>query len=165
MFHKIKNVSALPEYKLSVQFSEGVTKIYDVKPLFDKIPVFAGLKDNLQEFFNVSVDIGGYGIVWNDDIDLSCDELWENGVQADTPFDGLMAFLRKEKAANKLMWGNANKMQRHELCYIVALDRVTKEIVAVLDNGEDERMNFMNKKKEHAQNYRGTHSCVFVQEY
>ena len=80
-------------------------------------------------------------------------------------FDGLMAFLKKEKAANKLMWGNANKMQRHGLCYIVALDRVTKEIVAVLDKGEAERMNFMNKKKEHARNYRGTHSCVFVQEY
>ena len=51
MFHKIKNVSALPEYKLSVQFSEGVTKIYDVKPLFEKIPLFADLKDDAQEFF------------------------------------------------------------------------------------------------------------------
>jgi hypothetical protein len=80
-------------------------------------------------------------------------------------FDGLMAFLKKEKAANKLMWGNANRMQRHGLCYIVALDRVTKEIVAVLDKGEAERMNFMNKKMEHARIYRGTHSCVFVQEY
>jgi len=30
MFHKIKNVSALPEYRLSVQFSEGCTKIYDM---------------------------------------------------------------------------------------------------------------------------------------
>ena len=27
MFHKIKNVAALPDYRLSVQFSEGVTKI------------------------------------------------------------------------------------------------------------------------------------------
>ncbi len=26
MFHKIKNVSPLPEYKLSVQFAEVVTK-------------------------------------------------------------------------------------------------------------------------------------------
>ena len=92
MFHKIKNVAALPEYKLSVQFSEGVTKIYDVKPLFERIPLFAELKDNLAEFACVSVDIGGYGIVWNDDLDLSCDELWKNGVQVDTPFDGLMSF-------------------------------------------------------------------------
>ena len=80
-------------------------------------------------------------------------------------FDGLMTFLKKEKAANRLMWGNANKMQRHELCYIVAIDRATKEIVAVLDKGDSERMNFVNKKMEHARNYRGTHSCVYVQEY
>ena len=38
MFHKIKNVAALPDYRLSVQFSEGVTKIYDVKPLFENLP-------------------------------------------------------------------------------------------------------------------------------
>jgi hypothetical protein len=91
MFHKIKNVSALPEYKLSVQFAEGVTKIYDVKPLFDKLPVFEDLKDNVAEFSCVTVDVGGYGIVWNDDLDLSCDELWKNGIRVDTPFDGLMA--------------------------------------------------------------------------
>ena len=112
MFHKIKNVSSLPEYKLSVQFSEGVTKIYDVKPLFDKMPVFAGLKDNLQEFFNVSVDVGGYGIVWNDDLDLSCDELWDNGVQVDTPFDGLMAFSDATE-----LWGLNESTLRKAITY------------------------------------------------
>ena len=30
--------------------------------------------------------------MWNDDIDLSCDELRDNGVVVKTPFDGLMAF-------------------------------------------------------------------------
>lgn len=112
MFHKIKNVSALPEYKLSVQFSEGVTKIYDVKPLFEKIPLFADLKDDAQEFFSVSVDIGGYGIVWNDDLDLSCDELWENGVQVDTPFDGLMAFSDATE-----LWGLNESTLRKAITY------------------------------------------------
>ncbi len=112
MFHKIKNVFALPEYKLSVQFSEGVTKIYDVKPLFDKIPVFADLKDNVQEFFSVSVDVGGYGIVWNDDLDLSCDELWDNGVQVDTPFDGLMAFSDATE-----LWGLNESTLRKAITY------------------------------------------------
>ena len=91
MFHKVKNISAMPDYKLSVQFCEGVTKIYDVKPLFEQLPVFSALQ-NEELFWGVSVDVGGYGIIWNDDLDLSCDELWENGVQIDTPFDGLMAF-------------------------------------------------------------------------
>ena len=76
MFHKIKNVSALPEYRLSVQFAEGVTKLYDVKPLFDRLPVFKSLIDSPEEFGCVSVDVGGYGIVWGDELDLSCDELW-----------------------------------------------------------------------------------------
>ena len=30
MFHKVKSVNALPDYNLSVQFCEGVKKIYDV---------------------------------------------------------------------------------------------------------------------------------------
>ena len=91
MFHKINNVYLLPEYRLSVQFAEGCTKIYDIKPLFEQIPLFAELKDNLL-FSDVTVDVGGHSIVWNDDLDLSCDELWESGEEVETPFDGLMAF-------------------------------------------------------------------------
>ena len=112
MFHKIKNVAALPEYKLSIQFSEGVTKIYDVKPLFVKIPLFAELKENPAEFACVTVDVGGYGIVWSDDLDLSCDELWENGVQVSTPFDGLMAF----RDATEL-WGLNESTLRKAITY------------------------------------------------
>jgi len=29
--------------------------------------------------YALRVDTGGYGICWNDEIDLSCNELWENG--------------------------------------------------------------------------------------
>ncbi|MBR5460682.1 MAG: DUF2442 domain-containing protein [Clostridia bacterium] len=78
MLHKIKSVQALPNYMLSIQFSEGITKIYNVEPLFDKNPIFRGLKDS-PLFEDVAVDVGGYGIIWNDDIDISCDELWLNG--------------------------------------------------------------------------------------
>ena len=91
MFHKTKNVSPLPGFKLSVQFCEGVTKLYDVKPLFERLPVFADLEKHPEIFSGVSVDVGGYGIVWNDELDLSGDELWEHGVSVDTLFDGLIA--------------------------------------------------------------------------
>ncbi len=112
MFHKIKNVAALPEYKLSVQFSEGVTKIYDVKPLFEKIPLFGELEKNQAEFSCVSVDVGGYGVVWNDELDLSCDELWDNGVRVDTPFDGLMAFSDATE-----LWGLNESTLRKAISY------------------------------------------------
>lgn len=36
MFHNIKSVVAMPDFVLSVRFSEGITKQYDLKPLFDK---------------------------------------------------------------------------------------------------------------------------------
>ena len=90
MFHKIKSVNPLNDYKLSIIFAEGITKIYDVKPLFIKWPIFNELK-NVELFNEVSVDKGGYGIIWNDYIDLSCDELFENGKTITTPFDDLMA--------------------------------------------------------------------------
>ena len=80
MFHKVKNVFPLPDLELSVQFSEGITKIYDLKPLMEKISAFCHFKKHPEDFADVSVDVGGYGIVWGDDLDLSCDELWKNGV-------------------------------------------------------------------------------------
>ena len=92
MFHKVKAVNALENYRLSVQFAEGITKIYNVTQLFDKWEAFRYLKDNSSLFSNVQVDVGGYGIIWNDELDISCDELYANGEIIKTPFDGLMSF-------------------------------------------------------------------------
>ena len=112
MFHKVKTISPLPDFKLSVQFSEGVTKLYDVKPLFTRIPAFRYLEEHPDEFYSVNVDVGGYGIVWNDDLDLSCDELWEHGIQVDTPFDGLMAFSDATE-----LWGLNESTLRKAISY------------------------------------------------
>lgn len=112
MFHKVKNVSPLPDFKLSVQFCEGVTKLYDVKPLFERLPVFARLKEHPEIFGGVSVDVGGYGIVWDDELDLSCDELWDHGVTIDTPFDGLIALSDATK-----LWGLNESTLRKAISY------------------------------------------------
>ncbi len=92
MFHKVKNVFPLPDFILSVQFCEGQTKLYDVKPLFDRLPVFKLFLQQPELFGCVQADVGGYGIIWGDELDLSCDELWINGKTVQTPFDGLMSF-------------------------------------------------------------------------
>lgn len=112
MFHKIKSVAPLPDFKLSVQFSEGVTKLYDMKPLFKRLPVFKQLENGPAEFAGVSVDVGGYGIVWNDELDLSCDELWDNGTVIETPFDGLMAFSDATE-----LWGLNESTLRKAISY------------------------------------------------
>jgi hypothetical protein len=122
---------------LSVQFAEGVTKIYDVKPLFQKIPIFKSLENN-NAFSGVYVDIGGYGVVWNDELDLSCDELWNNGVTVKTPFDGLIAFsdatqlwglnestLRKAISYGKLI--NGVDVCKFGKQWVVSLDAMKRE--------------------------------------
>lgn len=91
MFHKVKDVAALSNLMLSVRFANGTTKLYDMRPLLDRLPVFRTLEDPAL-FSEARVDVGGYGIVWNDDVDLSCDELWERGEKVETPFDDLMSF-------------------------------------------------------------------------
>lgn len=62
-----------------------------MKKLIENNKIFADLKD-INLFNSAEVDIGGYGVIWNDDIDISCDELFENSKKIDTSFDGLMAF-------------------------------------------------------------------------
>ena len=79
MFHKVQEVYALPDYRLRVLFAGGEMKIYDVRPLFGKWKAFLTLKGNPDLFSEVAVDVGGHGVVWNDDLDLSCDELFANG--------------------------------------------------------------------------------------
>ena len=112
MFHKVKAVSALTDYRLCVQFAEGITKIYDVKPLFAKWKPFRVLKKDPKLFAEVTVGAGGYGIIWNDEIDLSCDELFDNGEQIRTPFDGLMAFTDAT-----VIWGLNESTLRKAIAY------------------------------------------------
>ena len=79
MFHKINAVQAESNFLLKIHFVEGVSKIYDVKPWFEKFPVFLELKNKPDLFSKVSVGPGGLGVVWNDHLDISCDDLFFDG--------------------------------------------------------------------------------------
>lgn len=143
MFHKIKYAAPLPDFRLSIIFSEGVTKVYDMKPLFEKYPVFKQLENNTIDFSTVTVDVGGYGIIWGDDLDLSCDELWENGTVVKTPFDGLMALsdatelwnlnestLRKAISYGKLVTGvDVCKFGKQ---WVISMDAMKREYGAAI---------------------------------
>jgi len=112
MSHLIKKVEALPEYFIKVKFLGGDIKKYDIKKLFDVFPQFNIFLTDSKLFYDVKVDVGGYGIVWDDELDLSCDELWKNGVQVETPFDGLMAFSDATE-----LWGLNESTLRKAITY------------------------------------------------
>ena len=79
MFHKVKEVSPLSDFRLAVLFESGERRSYDVRPLLEKWQAFKALSYVTGLFNQVKVDAGGYGISWNDEIDLSCNELYFNG--------------------------------------------------------------------------------------
>ena len=80
MFNKVKTVQTLPGLTLQVGFLNGESKQYFVGPLIEKYEAFGSLLTTKGLFEQAKVDAGGYGVSWNDEIDLSCDELYHNGV-------------------------------------------------------------------------------------
>lgn len=76
-YPKILSVTPLEGYQLLIIFQNRKAKIYDCADLL-KHSAFAMLRDPAM-FRAVQVDTGGYGIRWNDDLDLSESELWLHG--------------------------------------------------------------------------------------
>ena len=76
--YRIISAKAIDNQTLIIQFSNNEFKKYDISQLFDK-PSFSPLK-NPAFFKNFMIEPGGYGLVWNEDIDLSEYELWNKGI-------------------------------------------------------------------------------------
>jgi len=74
---KIKSVHARDDLHLIVEFDNNIAKEYDCHQIIHR-PEFKPLM-NKAFFKTVRADIGGYGVSWNDDIDISEYELWTNG--------------------------------------------------------------------------------------
>lgn len=79
MTHRIKSVKPLKDLKLSVLFQNGVEKEYDVHNLYEAFPQFKELETDNALFRQVQVDAGGYGISWDDNLDLDAEDIWEDG--------------------------------------------------------------------------------------
>ncbi|MBC8527425.1 MAG: DUF2442 domain-containing protein [Candidatus Cloacimonetes bacterium] len=77
MHPRIKSVKALDNYLLLITFDNNVIKKYNCKEKF-KDPLFSILKNKVF-FKSIKVDPGGYGVSWNDELDLSEYELWTRG--------------------------------------------------------------------------------------
>ena len=72
----VKDVQPLADYSLLLTFADGSKKTYDAKPLLEK-PIYSDLKN--QAFFQkAKVSCGT--VVWNDDIDIAPEHLYECSV-------------------------------------------------------------------------------------
>lgn len=81
---RIQEVKPLDDFYIEVLFMGGEIKRYDVKQLFPVFPQFEVFKTDVMLFKSVKVDTGGYGISWNDELDLEADTIWEDGILIET---------------------------------------------------------------------------------
>ena len=79
MFHKIIKVEPLKKQILKIYFKNGKVKYYDMNKAIREIEALKPLK-NENIFKKDFVDIGGYGIVWDNVMDIAGEELYINGV-------------------------------------------------------------------------------------
>lgn len=75
---KARKVYPLDGMLIGVLFADGTFKKYDLEPLTKKWPVFNALRSR-SLFESARVDVGGHGIMWNEDIDLASEEVYFNG--------------------------------------------------------------------------------------
>jgi len=93
--YSIKVTEAVPleNMELLVFFEDGKIKKFDVKSLLPDYPEFEDLKN--PDLFNlVKVEPGGYGISWNEDLDCSEGELYENGVDIPLSLSDFRSFIQ-----------------------------------------------------------------------
>lgn len=77
MFHKIKNIETLSNLILKIEFENNEIKYYDMKNVVEKFKEFNILKNEII-FNNAQIDVGGYAVIWSDDLDIDCEELYKN---------------------------------------------------------------------------------------
>ena len=76
-YPKVRSVEPRPGKALRVTFDNGVEKEYDCRPLLQS-DAFLPLQDDAI-FRCVHADPHGYGVIWNEEIDLAESEIWIHG--------------------------------------------------------------------------------------
>ena len=80
MAHRVQSVSMIDQNILQAMFIGGEVIQYDLRKMLSILPQFQEIINDPSLASKVHADTGGYGVSWNDDLDLDAEELWDNGV-------------------------------------------------------------------------------------
>lgn len=87
MTHKIRSVRPLENSIIVVVFQNGIEKTYDMRNLYPVFPQFVAFENDKELFNRVQIDAGGYGISWNDNLDLDAEDIWEDGIETGNKYE------------------------------------------------------------------------------
>lgn len=74
----VESVRAKNDYTLTLRFSNGEQRVFDARKIMD-MPIFRPL-ENVSFFLQAHTD--GVAVVWNDEIDVAPEYLYENSEPA-----------------------------------------------------------------------------------
>ena len=77
MFHKAIALEYLEGTALAVSFEDGTVRRYDMRVLFEKYPQLRALEN--RQLFLTGKLMSPYGIIWNDDLDIETETIYEDG--------------------------------------------------------------------------------------
>ena len=80
MHHIATKVEFLEDVTIQVTFQDGNVYKYDLSKMFFKYPQLEELRRNRKLFEGGHLDIGGYAVEWNDDLDFDATSIHEEGI-------------------------------------------------------------------------------------
>ena len=128
MFYKITSLATLDDYILLVSFSNGVFKKFDLKKIINKYDPFKDLINIPGLYKKAKIDIGGYGIIWNDYLDISSSGLYEQGEEVEPNYN---IDLIKETLINEII--NIRKEKGLSQKQLSILSNVSQPIIARIE--------------------------------
>jgi len=117
MFHKATKLEFGEGTKLALTFQDGKVKEYDISVLFNKYPQLTALKD--RKLFTSGKLVGPYGIIWNDDLDIEAETIYEEGIVIRTERPAVNVMIGESVYAARAKKG----MSQNELSELTGIDQ------------------------------------------
>ena len=125
-FHRAIGIEFKEGVVVEATFQDGKVIQYDMAELYGKYPQLRALED--RELFTSGYTVGGYGVVWNDDLDIEMETIYQEGTT-----------VRRVEPAHYVVLGEAvwaaraeKDITRKELGKIVGVD---PEVIHDLEKG------------------------------
>ena len=80
MHYCATKVRFLEDVTVELIYQDGKIIRYDMSKMFSKYPQLEELRRNRKLFESGYLDPGGYGVVWNDELDFDATGIYEDGI-------------------------------------------------------------------------------------
>ena len=80
MHYRALRVKFLEDVTLEMLFQDGKVVRYDMSQMFGKYPQLEELRKNRKLFEGGHLDLTGFAVVWNDELDFDATSIYDDGV-------------------------------------------------------------------------------------